>query len=154
MFIERPKWVKNLVKVGSLGVSSAILLTACNTSEFVPTRIIEPTPASTSESGLDLQYYFDIGVRMDKDSLPLRIPVEIKLPSGEKFSFNKEEMSALRDKAITDGEPQLISLFPLDNSYNFNYSAEHPKKLLTEAELQVKELKTIVPQLVNRYRST
>ena len=32
------------------------------------------------------------------------------------------------------------------------YSAEHPKKLLTEAELQVKELKTIVPQLESLFQ--
>jgi sugar-specific transcriptional regulator TrmB len=32
------------------------------------------------------------------------------------------------------------------------YMAEHPKKLLTEAELQVKELKTIIPQLESLFR--
>ncbi len=34
------------------------------------------------------------------------------------------------------------------------YTAEHPKKLLTEAELQVKELKTIMPQLESLFRKS
>lgn len=139
------------VGLAGLALSS---MAAC---DLKPSATPEPTPTPISsvvdnEANKNMDHIVTPGgIRVDfaLDQLPLQIPIEVTLPDGKKVSLDKEEVLESRDNAIQNKEPQLISIFPLDTSYDFRYSSEHPKTselpddVLSEEELESKGVKIV-----------
>ena len=85
----------------------------------------------------------NVKVFIDKEGLP----VEYVLPDGKKIQFDKVEIERIREKAIYDKEPEVISVISLDRLSNF--STEHPKvtelpeDVLSEEELEKRGVEII-----------
>lgn len=126
-----------------------------------PTITPEPTPTQKPPEPENEYKTFDsIKVAIDKDGLP----VSYLPPDGKEIKFDKVEMQNLKDRAILNKEPEIITIIDLPASKSFNpetnltdYTEMHPrvlelpKDVLSNEELQKRGVTIVQSDKTNLY---
>lgn len=126
-----------------------------------PTPAPEPTPApKPPESEYEYKIFDNIKVAIDKDGLP----VSYFPPDGKEIKFDKVEMQKLRDGAVLNKEPEIITILDFPANKNFNpetdlteYTDMHPrvselpKDVLSDEELRKRGVTIVQSDKTNLY---
>ncbi len=112
----------------AIAVSSPAFLSCNGPKNSGETLQPEPTATETTGASTKLSYA-DVDIYLDKNYLPLRY---IRKNVGEdRFrpitSFDRDTVLAIRDKAISSGEPQLLEAIAVNKSLATHISPEHPR---------------------------